>query len=766
MSVSQVSSVSAYAFRKTKDTQEILITKKQPWDGSAMVAIWKNREMYDSTQMKLLKHLIKSAKDNSFRNTSVVTYGYPDTPIGKLKMGRLVSLSKGSLERVKKIYRHSLCAKLYFDIDMVNAQPVILSQLAKRYDVDVKNLQYYTDNREEVLQKMVDYYKISREDAKEWIIKCLFGAKIPELKFLREELESLASILGTKYPVVFNLVDELRDENKIGTFLAYVAQTEECKCLLAMNRFFESVGRTVGVLAYDGCMVLRIENETEFPQDLLSKCEEYIFQSTNYKIKLAIKNMKQADEFAIGPSVFYKEEIDDKYMTQKFINSMGNKIKHDTKKGILIYDDKTGRWYHDDKDIRHIIVASDLIEYVLDGVVNYSGFVQKQDLIIKQLPSLVNPENFVETATIKSIGKLLFSNGIYDMVTKIFTESFDSTIYFSGSIPFKFPSRNPEIEAHVNKIFFEDPFLENEKEVGIYFKKLIARGIGGYYNDKTIVISVGSSDSGKSKLFSVLQDIFATTCGTFNMNAFRYQKNSAQDEAKKNSWILQFYDKRCAFGSETSKLGIFDSNTLKTVVSGGDRIVVRSNFVDEFTVYNMATLFLACNDIPTFFPLDTAICNRIKLIEYKLTFVQNPTKHYERQLIDIDSLFCQQVYKDALMCVLFDSFEVTKPEPCSVSLSSAKEWVPNPNSSIREALENNGYSIDTSDETIYVPFSELKQVLAGADVIKGMSDTALGRELTKLGLESHQVKISGKKTIVRKYIKHADNQSADNDPQL
>lgn len=756
-SITNLSSVSSYKSKKTKDKEVFLLTKKQPWDGSAMVQIWRNRESYDSSQMKILKHLIQNAIQNSFRNTSVITYTYPDTSIGDLRMGRLTAHSKGSLERVKRVFRHALCTNLYWDIDMVNAQPTLLCQLAKRYNICVKNLEHYVQNREEVLQKMIEYYTISRDEAKEWIIKCLFGAKLPELKFLQDELESLVSILGTVYPSLFNIVEQMNEHNKYGKFLAYVAQTEECRCLLAMNNYLESVGRSVGVLAYDGCMILKHDNETEFPQHLLIDCEAYIFKKTGYKINLSIKQMTISDEFKNGPSVFYTEEIDDKYMTEKFITLMGNRIKNDNKIGIMIYNQKNGLWENKPEDIRKTIVSSNLIETVLDGVVNYSGFIQKQDLIIKQLPSLVSSESFVETAILRSIGKLLFSNGIYDMTSRKFTEGFDPTIYFCGAIEFPYSFvRNTTIEQYVNKLFFEDPFLSDEQEVGIYLKKLIARGLGGYYSDKTIVISVGSTNSGKSVLFGILQNLFGKKCDNFNMNAFRYQKNSTQDEAKKGAWIIPFHMKRVAFGSESSKLGVFDSNILKTVIGNGDRIKVRSNFVDEYSIFNMATLFLACNDIPTFFPLDAATCNRIKIIEYKLSFVPDPKEVFERQSVDFDTMFLDQTYKDAFVHILLDAFQSSQPAPCSISLSSGKEWVPNPTSSFREVLESNGYVIDTRDDSIYVPFSELKRVLVDADVAKAMSDTAIGRELSKIGLELHTAKVAGKVIKVRKFIKRIE----------
>lgn len=751
MSESYISSVSQRS--KAKDVNDFFITKKQVWDGSVMCMIWKDRHLYDSTQMKMLKNLMDNARKNYYNNISVVIYGYPDNAIGKLKFGRLVAKNKCSLERVKKIFRHSLCAVFCFDIDMVNAQPVLLVQLAKKHGVPMKYLTRYIENREEVLKEMMEYYNISRDEAKEWIIKCIFGAKIPKLKVLREELENLAMVLSEKYPILYSIVKELKEENHIGTFLAYIAQTEECKCLLAMNEYLEGQGRIVCVLCYDGCMILKKENETEFPKDLLRNCEKYIFEKTGYKIDLLEKPMEIAPQFMNGPTKFYKEEIDDKYMTEKFIKLMGNKIKNDEKKGIIIYDEKTGLWKDNENDyIRHVISNSNLVEHVLDGVVNYSGYLQRQDIIFKELPCFISPEKFVDHAINRSIGKLLFSNGIYDMTTKTFTTSFDPTIVFKGALEYEFPERNPEIEAKVNKLFFEDPFLENEREVGDYLKKLIIRGIGGFYIDKSMVIAVGTSDSGKSKLFNILQDIFCNITGTYNMNVFRYQKNNSQDEAKKNAWLLEICDDRVSFASEVSKLGIYCANTLKTAVSGGDPIIGRSNYEDEIRIVNKSTLFFACNDIPVFYPIDQAICNRLKIIEYKLTFVANPKTKYERKLIDVDELFKNKEYQTALINVLLDAFEPNKPIPGNISLASAKEWVPTPSSSIKDTLESKGYIIDKNDKESFVPFDELKQLLL-LSVCKGMSDTAIGKELSKIDLIGDNKKINGIKTTIRRCIK-------------
>ncbi len=64
-----------------------------------------------------------------------------------------------------------------------------------------------------------------------------------------------------------------------------------------------------------------------------------------------------------------------------------------------------------------------------------------------------------------------------------------------------------------------------------------------------------------------------------------------------------------------------------------------------------------------------------------------------------------------------------------------------------------GYVIDTTCEDYWTSFADLKTVLVDSGAARGMSDTAIGKELGRLGLESHAVKHNGKPIKVRKYIK-------------
>lgn len=734
-------------------------TKHQKWNSTVMANIWKKRDMLDPGQLSYIKALYDNSKSNKRYNISTFTYSYSkNSSISRAGYGRLYSVEKGSLERLEKTLRHSLCAGIYWDIDITNAQPTILCQLAKSRGLKLDFLSYYVSNRNEIIKILMNQYNMTRDDVKEWIIKCVFGCNIPELKNLQSELKLLAKELRNDYSDLYDKVSKTKDKNTNGTFLAYIAQTEECKCLLAMNDYFTKNGRDVDVFCYDGCMVQILENEKEFPEKLLKGCEKFIHAQTGYDIKLQIKEMKCAEEFSNkSTKLLRRTDIDDVYMTRKFIEKMDGNLINDIEYGIMLFQEDIGFWSNDEDILRKAIINANLIEETMDGTVNYSGFLNKQDIIIKQLPALLSTVNFCETHIDKTIGKLLFKDGIYDMKTKKFIKGFDKKLYFAGRIDRNFPKiRNENLIKKVNKLLFEDPFKESEQDVGIYQKQLIARGIAGEYEDKVMIWAIGETNSGKGVQSIALTKCFNSFVSTYNPNALLYNKNSGADEAKKLSWIYPIHNTRIAIGNEVRPTGLIDVSIIKTLVSGGDIIPIRKNFKDEEYKKNRSTLIYFCNDMAKFNAIDTATINRVKIYEYKLSFIDKPEnelEQWERQAIPIKGLFDNEEYQNAYFWCIMDAYSTTIPRPCKTALASAKEWVPTPRASFLSCLQEAGYQIVKECYEAYVPFSELKAILIENGVAYGMTDQAIGRELNKLGLEIDTIKDNGKSIKIRRYIK-------------
>ena len=81
-------------------------------------------------------------------------------------MGRLFAQS-ASLQNLPREFRGAIASGLYHDLDMKNAHPSILLQYCKKNDIKCDNLEYYVANRNEIVSKIMNDYKLEKEDVKQ-----------------------------------------------------------------------------------------------------------------------------------------------------------------------------------------------------------------------------------------------------------------------------------------------------------------------------------------------------------------------------------------------------------------------------------------------------------------------------------------------------------------------------------------------------------------------------------------------------------------------
>jgi coenzyme F420-reducing hydrogenase delta subunit len=60
---------------------------------------------------------------------------------------------------------------------MKNAHPSILLQYCKKNDIKCDNLEYYVDNREEVIEKIMNDYQLDKGDVKQLFLSVMNGGK-------------------------------------------------------------------------------------------------------------------------------------------------------------------------------------------------------------------------------------------------------------------------------------------------------------------------------------------------------------------------------------------------------------------------------------------------------------------------------------------------------------------------------------------------------------------------------------------------------------
>jgi len=235
----------------------------------------------------LKKTYIKKKKVSDFASRKV-TYKNSKQPAGKLGYGRLYG-SAGSLERMWRKFRGTLCKDLYYDVDVKNCQPTLLVQFAKmKYDYDLPETQKYCENRNEYLLAISDI----KDEAKREILKCIFNGSVKHsiLLPMKDEIIKFAIHISNigEFPDLFAVASQ---NNIFGSYLSLLLQSIEKNVMLAMKTAFELKKYSVDILAYDGVMIRK--NKDNKPTDeILASVQKAIFDETNYNVELAIKEME------------------------------------------------------------------------------------------------------------------------------------------------------------------------------------------------------------------------------------------------------------------------------------------------------------------------------------------------------------------------------------------------------------------------------------------------------------------------------------------
>lgn len=93
----------------------------------------------------------------------------------KHKWGRIQPVNHLSLAVFHRPTRHSLCDDVYVDIDMINAQPTIVYQIAKANGENLEHLKKYIDNTKKYREFIMEHHNCSKDTAKNLMISMMMG---------------------------------------------------------------------------------------------------------------------------------------------------------------------------------------------------------------------------------------------------------------------------------------------------------------------------------------------------------------------------------------------------------------------------------------------------------------------------------------------------------------------------------------------------------------------------------------------------------------
>jgi hypothetical protein len=753
LNIEQMATTTTTIADNTTGNPDFHIVKEEVWDADVMdVLLTRGAEMgFASRELRMLS-AYKRARASPGTN-KVIYYFAKGTERDKL--GRLYVRGMEGLQGFPNEIRNPLLEKNYWEVDFENAHYWLMKQLARQWKMEATEINNYVENRKQWLDETDPNPKV----AKMAFLKVAYGGSVIDFNpsfidttpknttfilKVEEEVKAMREMCWTKHPHFHkhSAVKSKRDPK--ASLFALILQNIERVCLLEMDAFLKTKGRSVDVLIHDAGAVRKVDGEVEFPPNLMREAEAHIKTKTGYDVKLVSKGFKH--DFKKPEKA--KEVIDDEYASRQFVKLMDDLIAREDDR-IYYFNDQTGLWEANDtaylcavaKHKMKLIfkIATDAGEITI----NYGGNLTNVKAMKAFVPTVVPDTKFLTNNADSSYGKLLFADGIYDFYTNSFTAGFNPKIVFNKRIDRRFPThRNEELIKLVRDTLFVNAFNDEDgKEAGDFLRKALVMGLVGDYERKKFYFGLGEADCGKGVMVCAFTNAFGDYVGEWNANQLKYNSKNSQDEARKLAWVKDLIGCRLAFSNELrmDKIPV-DGNLMKAVSSGGDSHKVRANYENEQKIINRATMFLLANDMLPITPSDSGVKTRCRFIRYKLRFVPNPSSPDERQAdTSIKSKFAREEWKDALFFVMVDSFqEMTEEErkkggqnePPACVLEETAEWIGDDGSGnfaehIRSKYEITGNPDDCVPSKAIVDFINDEKKMA-------LSANKIGRMLSKL----------------------------------
>jgi P4 family phage/plasmid primase-like protien len=266
--------------------------------------------------------------------------------------------------------------------------------------------------------------------------------------------------------------------------------------------------------------------------------------------------------------------------------------------------------------------------------------------ILKECKCLFTEPKFEEL--LDSKGHLLgFNNGVYDMKMKVFRDGIPND-YISYStyrtwVPYNMNSK----EAKDIDKFFSEIFLNDNLKR--YALETLACAIDGSINQERFYILTGGGSNGKSKIVELIQKCIGDYYCILPISLLtqkRASSNSAQSELERTK------GRRFAVMQEPSEGDRINIGLMKEL-SGNDRIQARGLFKEPIEFKPQFKMFLTCNDLPVVSSDDNGTWRRIRVIEFKSKFSENPDPSKKNEFkMDLNLCDKFEMWADTFICML------------------------------------------------------------------------------------------------------------------
>lgn len=299
---------------------------------------------------------------------------------------------------------------------------------------------------------------------------------------------------------------------------------------------------------------------------------------------------------------------------------------------------KAIRWYRSSNFSGKKSVAEERIR-TIEKVKNKLGDIAFVKKVMSRLAHFRLDVNFVNQLD-QNRSLLVFNDAVYDL-DKFVVRDGEPEDKVSMTVGYDFP-RHPDADTCAKILkFFDD--IQPEKENRDYLKAFVSSLIDGRTCDELFHIFAGKTRNGKS----VIADMIKMALGCHDINvggcslgpytyAGDYEPSFLTKERKGSSDpvpdLLVNRLARTLIGLEPETGEKINTSNMKKL-TGGDTMSGRMLHSNEMIHFKpQFKLILVCNDIPEMTYNDDAVWNRARVVDFPVTFVDNPTGPFERKI--------------------------------------------------------------------------------------------------------------------------------------
>ena len=216
-----------------------------------------------------------------------------------------------------------------------------------------------------------------------------------------------------------------------------------------------------------------------------------------------------------------------------------------------------------------------------------------------------------------------FQNGVYDLRNGTFRKALQNE-YVNMTCAYDYTE---DFNSDLAYKFLSDIFpIKEELDYAINRFSLMIEGIN---REQTMTFNYGfTASNGKSYLMERIKNAMGDYGDSFSVNLLT---NKMKGAGESNSTLINFKNKRFLYCSEPEAGAKLNTNFIKILT--GDEIKARGLYASKEEIIKATyNIYACCNVLPSFDTYDEGISRRIRLLDYKTRFCEEPKKKNEKRI--------------------------------------------------------------------------------------------------------------------------------------